>query len=64
VLGFVNIYRDKNNVPRTQGIMPWFSRPVERLSENLESDRLAELVLDGENMTREQLAAELAGVTE
>jgi tetratricopeptide (TPR) repeat protein len=64
VLGFTNFYRDRNNAPRMQGIMPWFSRPVERLSENLAADRLTELMVEGETVTIAQLVSALQTVSE
>jgi tetratricopeptide (TPR) repeat protein len=54
ILGFVNKYRDDHNTPRRQGIYPWFTRPVERLSEHLGHDRAHELLIEGESLSLEQ----------
>lgn len=64
LLGFTNLYRDRTNCPRMPGILPWFSRPVERLSENLSPDRLSELMIEGEALKIEDFETELAEVSE
>lgn len=51
LLGFVNRYRDENNTPRMQGILPWFSAPIEELHKRLSEERLHELMLEGESLT-------------
>jgi len=53
LLGFLNRYRDENNARRLQGILPWFSSPVERLSEQLGAQRAQELILEGQQLTVE-----------
>jgi hypothetical protein len=50
----VNKYRDDHNAPRRQGIYPWFTRPVERLSEHLGHDSAHELLIEGEALSLER----------
>lgn len=51
LLGFLNHYRDASNARRLQGILPWFSSPVERLSKELSVERAHELILEGESLS-------------
>lgn len=62
LLGWTNHYRDVQHAPRLQGMLPWFSRPVERLSEHIESDRLHELFVESESLTQEQARALSAAI--
>ena len=54
IYAFANRYRDDNNAPRYQGILPWFSRPVEKLSQHIETARLHELFDMGESLSVER----------
>jgi tetratricopeptide (TPR) repeat protein len=53
IYAFANRYRDENSAPRYQGILPWFSRPVEQLSENVGAEQLPHLFDAGEALTVE-----------
>ena len=57
LLGFVGHYRDANGAQRLQGILPWFSRPVEKLAEKLGDARALELIRTGEGLTLAQAQA-------
>jgi tetratricopeptide (TPR) repeat protein len=54
LLGFCDRYRDENAVQRLQGMLPWLSIPIERLSKELPERRRNELLLEGELLTVEE----------
>jgi tetratricopeptide (TPR) repeat protein len=60
ILSFVNRYRDERSCPRNQGFLPWFSQPVEELSQHLGADRLHELFAQGEELDVESAQALVA----
>ena len=62
LLGFVNRYRDESSAPRMPGILPWFSRPIERLASELDG-RYEELLDRGEHLTPESAHELFAAVT-
>ena len=62
VLGFVNRYRDDHSAPRNQGILPWFSGPVEQISAHFEGDRLHELFAEGEALDVEGAERLVSGI--
>lgn len=51
IYAFANRYRDEHSAPRYQGILPWFSSPVEQLSQNVGADELPKLLDAGELLT-------------
>jgi tetratricopeptide (TPR) repeat protein len=51
IYAFSNRYRDEHSAPRYQGILPWFSGPVEQLSQNIGDDELPKLFDAGEVLT-------------
>ena len=51
LLAFTDKYRDEQNQPRLQAMLPWLSTPKERLTRELSHDRLGELVAAGEALT-------------
>lgn len=53
IYAFTNRYRDENSAPRYQGVLPWFSGPVEQLSQQIEPERLQTLFDAGESLTIE-----------
>lgn len=53
IYAFVNRYRDEHSAPRYQGILPWFSSPVEQLSQNIDAEQLSQLFDAGETLTVE-----------
>lgn len=53
IYSFANRYRDEHNAPRLQGILPWFSGPVEQLSHYIDDDQLLKLFDAGEALTVE-----------
>ncbi|HTA40056.1 MAG TPA: tetratricopeptide repeat protein [Candidatus Acidoferrales bacterium] len=53
LLAFSDKYRDEQNQPRLQAMLPWLSTPKERLARELPHDRLGELVAAGEALTIE-----------
>jgi tetratricopeptide (TPR) repeat protein len=52
LLGFIDHYRDANEVPRMQAMLPWSSLPVERLAERARAhEHLFDLRIAGEALT-------------
>jgi len=51
--GFIGRVRDDTNETRLQGLLPWLSGAMERLSQNVPEPRLTELLREGENLTVE-----------
>jgi tetratricopeptide (TPR) repeat protein len=51
LLGFTDKYRDAENQPRSQAMLPWFSEPRERLVRELGAARVDELYEAGEALT-------------
>jgi tetratricopeptide (TPR) repeat protein len=57
LLAFTDRYRDEQNQPRLQSMLPWFSAPRERLGRELAHERLEELFDEGEALTLERAQA-------
>lgn len=55
--GFVDHYRDVNDAPRLQGILPRLSAQVERVYAELGHERVDELLHEGERLSLEQAQA-------
>ena len=55
--GFLTHYRDVNDAPRMQGMLPWLSEPIERQYRELGRERALELAAEGEALTVEQAQA-------
>jgi tetratricopeptide (TPR) repeat protein len=53
LLAFVDRYRDEQNQPRLQAMLPWLSTPKERLAREMPQNRHDELVAAGEALTLE-----------
>jgi tetratricopeptide (TPR) repeat protein len=53
LLAFTDKYRDEQNQPRLQAMLPWLSTPKERLARELPHERHDELVAAGEALTIE-----------
>ena len=53
LLAFTDKYRDEQNQPRLQAMLPWLSTPKERLARELSHERHDELVAAGEALTIE-----------
>lgn len=49
--GFVDRFRDENNQPRLQIMLPWLSEPKEKLSRMLSHEQMDELIARGEALT-------------
>jgi len=62
LMAFSNRYRDEHSVPRMPGILPWFSRPVESLSQRLGGD-LETLIERGEGLDVAGAQALVEGVS-
>jgi tetratricopeptide (TPR) repeat protein len=63
LLGFVNRYRDEENVSRLE-LTPWFTGHIERVSNHLGEDRLQELQLEGEALILDEVPAIVDGILE
>jgi tetratricopeptide (TPR) repeat protein len=53
LLAFTDKYRDEQNQPRMQAMLPWLSTPKERLAREMTHERHDELVAAGEALTVE-----------
>ena len=53
LLAFTDKYRDEQNQPRSQAMLPWFSEPRERLAREVRGARVEELVEAGEALSLE-----------
>jgi hypothetical protein len=53
LLAFTDKYRDEQNQPRVQAMLPWLSTPKERLAREFSQERYDELVAAGEALTIE-----------
>jgi tetratricopeptide (TPR) repeat protein len=53
LVAFTDKYRDENNQPRLQAMLPWLSTPKERIARELSHERHDELVAAGEALTVE-----------
>ncbi|MBV8154571.1 MAG: tetratricopeptide repeat protein [Candidatus Eremiobacteraeota bacterium] len=53
LLGYVDKLRSDNSIPRTSGMMPWISLPMERLATVFSQERLHELFTEGEGLSVE-----------
>jgi tetratricopeptide (TPR) repeat protein len=54
LLAFTDKYRDEQNQPRLQAMLPWLSTPKERLAKQVPHERHADLVAAGEALTLEE----------
>lgn len=58
LLGFTQSFRDENNAPRMQALLPWLSEPIEELSRRMHrDDHLDGLRVAGEASTLEETQA-------
>ena len=53
LLAFVDKLRSEKSVPRSAGILPWMSAPMEYLATSITQERLHELFNEGEELTVE-----------
>jgi tetratricopeptide (TPR) repeat protein len=53
LLAFTDKYRDEQNQPRLQAMLPWISTPKERLARQMSHERQDELIAAGEALTIE-----------
>lgn len=60
--GFITHYRDVNDTPRMQGMLPWLSEPIERHYRELGHERAAELAGEGEGYSIEEAQTLAASV--
>jgi tetratricopeptide (TPR) repeat protein len=62
LLSFNDRFRDENNQPRTQALLPWLSTTKERIARDLSPERIDQLVIEGEELTLEEAAQLVEGI--